>query len=236
MHKVLVEDYLVHLPKLEWVLIAWNPRYVNGAWPTHGLKYCQFIRSPGYLYDRSRPENIRRAIQHRPATVEDIQASADLAGRWKQRPWGWHPSAAVTWTDPMGQIRAAQQQKGVYRFSQERWELFRSMLRILTDRKVKVLAFIGPYHPETTKVDVKDKDGVTAPDYQEQIEKMRALERKHDGLFFFYDLNKMGHHGLLAPEDFGDMDHPNGAGATKLSNHLEQYRLKLLKDPKGVSG
>jgi hypothetical protein len=39
----------------------------------------------------------------------------------------------------------------------------------------------------------------------------------------------MGHHGLLKPADFGDMDHPNRSGAEKFTRHLEQYRIQLEK-------
>ena len=110
-------------------------------------------------------------------------------------------------------MKSAQRLEGQYAFSEERWALFESILKSLTGKGIKVLAFIPPYHPITATVPVKDKDGVTAPDYEDQVKRMREAETRYPHMFFFVDINKMGTHGLLEANDFGDIDHPNGSGA-----------------------
>jgi hypothetical protein len=122
-------------------------------------------------------------------------------------------------------VRALQWKKGYYAFAEDRWELFRQMVRTLVDRKAKVLVVTQAFHPETAKHDVKDKSGVCTKDYRAQVRRMRALEREHKGGFFFYDYNNMGDNGLT-DNDYGDFEHPSGAGATKITRALEQFRRK----------
>lgn len=229
MQKALVETYVVRLPRLEWVMFSWDTRLANGSWPTHGLKYGRFIKSPGYAFDLRHGDDWRPDPDVAPVTVADIEADAGIGPRWKREPWGWHRTHRLHgwWTNPFGQMAAAARQEGVYRFSEERWKLYTDLVKMLMDRKVKMLAFIPPYHPKTAELAVKDKDGTCAADYQAQVKLHEALEKQYPGQYFFYDLNRMGRHGVLDADDFGDIDHTNDTGAMKLTTHLEEWRRKL---------
>jgi hypothetical protein len=227
--KLLVDTYLVHLPRLEAVVFSWTPRLLNGSWKTHGLKYGAIVKSPGYQYDRD-----NGFLWRAPSAVGAIRA-ADMPNYpvlgmlWKERPYGWRPTGKKVgfWTDPFGQMKAAAKLEGTYVFSQERWDLFLSIVRALAARKVRMLVFIPPYHPATAERPVKDKDGITAKGYQDQVARLTALEQQYAGLFFFRDVNRMGLHGLLNADDFGDVDHPNDTGGEKLTRYIEQWRLEV---------
>ena len=78
MHKLLVDDYLLHLPKLEWVLLSWNPRYVNASWKTHGMKLAQFRSSRGYTYDKKHPEQFD-AVKNAEARFEPTKSGPSIA-------------------------------------------------------------------------------------------------------------------------------------------------------------
>lgn len=226
--KLLVENYLVHLPKLEWVVLTWNPRFVNANWGEHGIKGKAFASSPGFKYDQERAAEVWKPNGNgQPLTVQDIQANPELAKIWNGRPWGWI-NLGPSHNSAKAEVLGNQRKLGLYRFVPERWALFESIVKMLADRKVRLLAFTTPVHPETANQPVKDKTGVDAPGYQAQVVKMKELEKQYPEYFFFYDLNNMGNNGL-EDSDFGNIDHVSGPGAQKVSERVEKFRLDIVK-------
>jgi hypothetical protein len=104
-----------------------------------------------------------------------------------------------------------------------------AIARTLADRKVKLLVVTQPVHPETGNQKVKDKSGVDEEGYKDQVARMKGMEKKYPGYFFFYDFNNVGNSGL-ADEDFGNIDHPTATGAQKATRAVEAYRLKLVEE------
>ena len=220
--KWMVDDYLVHLPKLEWVILTWNPRFVNAAWTEHGIKGGQFAASQGFRYDREHEAEIWQPGPGPLVTVAQIEASPVFYPIWQHRRWGWYPSARYG-SSARPEVLGNQRKLGTYKFLPERWEIFESIVKALADRDVRLLAYTTPVHPETANQPVKDKSGVDAPGYQDQVRRMHELEKKFPKHLFFYDFNKMGDNGL-DDRDFGNIDHVTSTGAQKTSEKVEAFR------------
>jgi hypothetical protein len=227
-HKMLVDNYLLKLPKLEWVVLVWNPRYDNAVWTAHLANLGEFVHSAGFVHDRLRAEEVWKPREGGPVRLADISNQKDVAAKWGSRPWGWTKSGMRGGRGQAAQVLGMQWKKGYYAFAKDRWELLEQMADALAAREVKFLVATQPYHPETGKQDIKDKSGVAAKDYQGQVDRMRELEKKHPNRFFFYDFNNFGNNGL-EDNDFGDFEHPSGAGATKFSTAVERYRQEVEK-------
>lgn len=225
-YKLLTDEYLSLCPKLEWVVLTWNPRYVSSGWTVHGMKLKGFLASTGYRYDQAHRSELA-APGPATVTIEQILGMPQHAKAWQERPWGWRPSPEKTWTSPQGQEKEGLRKLGTYAVSEERWALFASILETLERRKVKLLVFTQPNHPLTIASKVKDKDGSTEPDILAQNERMRALAERHPRTLFFLDLNQMGKNGLPT-EGFGDIDHLNPIGAKICSERIEAFRKECL--------
>ncbi len=225
--KLMVEHYLAHLPKLEWVVLTWNPRFVNAAWTEHGIKGEKFQASEGFAYDRAHATEVWAPGHGKPVTVEDLQTSPRFARLWNWRPWGWiYLAPGRHRKNARAEVLANQKKLGRYRFVPERWALFESIVRTLVDHDVRLLVYTTPVHPESARHPVKDKSGVDAQAYRDQVARMKKLEAAHPRHFFFYDLNNMGDNGL-EDRDFENIDHVSGTGAEKVSRRVEAFRRQV---------
>ena len=226
MHRLLVEHYLVHLPRLEWVILTWNPRYVNGAW-TYGAKARAFEASPGFRYDRDHAAEVLRVVDHPPLTTDQVAALSDIGPWWRRHPYG-EIRGVKYGRSARPEVLGNQRKLGWYRFAPDQWEHLEAIARALAARKVRLLAFTTPVHPETARQQVKDKSGVAAKDYQDQVARLKAMEARYPGNFFFYDVNNMGDNGL-DDRDFGNIDHCTDTGAEKTTREAEARRRRLVE-------
>ena len=227
--KLLIDHYLVHLPELEWVVLTWNPRFVSAAWTEHGVKAEQFAKSSGFAHDREHAAAIWKPAEkdNRPVTVADITAKPDLARTWMRRPWGWiYLSPNRHRYGPKGEVMRVQNKLGEYKFVAERWEIFEQIVATLDKRGIKLLVYTTPIHPETANQKVKDKMGIDAAGYQDQVRRMGALQKRYPKTLFFYDLNNMGDNSL-DDKDFENIDHVSASGAEKVSRRVEAFRKKV---------
>ncbi|MCC5828109.1 MAG: hypothetical protein JJU36_01555 [Phycisphaeraceae bacterium] len=225
--KLMVDHYLVNLPKLEWVILTWNPRFVSKAWTEHGVQARRFSSSRGFAFDRENEKEIWKPREGEPLTVSKIVEQPRFTRLWSQRPWGWiYLSPDRHRFNPRGEVIRAQRLKGVYEFVPERWEIFESIVETLAEKDVKVLVYTTPIHPESANHPVKDKTGVDAEGYQDQVRMMREMEKRYSRHLFFYDLNNMGDNGLKH-EDFENIDHVSASGALKVSQRVERFRLGM---------
>ena len=96
---------------------------------------------------------------------------------------------------------------------------------MLGERNVRILIYLSPIHHIIRKTpSVIDDDGTTREGYQDLIQRFRDLERKYPNLVFA-DIHQGGTHDF-GHELFGDLDHLNEAGATKLTKMLEEIRQR----------
>ena len=230
--KPFVEDYLVHLPKLEWVVLMWNPRYVNATW-TYGAKAAAFLRSGGYQYDKQRAAEVFKPVAGPPLTTEQVLANPLIGGQWRRSPYN-EIRGVKFGRSARGEALSVQRKFGTYRFDPANWALLESIARTLAQRKVKLLVVMEAVHPETAHLKVKDKSGVDEAGYKDQVARLKAMENKYPGLFFCYDFNNGGDNGL-ADEDFGNIDHPTQTGAVKITRAIEAYRLKIEQELRGTA-
>ena len=98
------------------------------------------------------------------------------------------------------------------------------MIEALGGRGIRMLLYLSPVHPIIRELRVVDDDRTTKEGYQELVRRLKELEQKHPNLVFV-DLLQGGEHDL-GPELFGDLDHLNEAGATKLTRTLEAIRQR----------
>jgi hypothetical protein len=118
--------------------------------------------------------------------------------------------------------------KAKYSFSQQRWDQWEGMVKRLVDNKIRVLAYTLPVHPATGNRKVKDKNGTTEEGYMDQVRRMKEMEQKYPGYFFFYDYNNGGNNGL-SDEDFVNVDHCNYTGAVKCTTAVNQYLQEIIR-------
>ena len=225
--KLLVDNYLVRLPRLEWVILTWNPRFVNADWGEHGVQAERFRSSPGFAHDRKHTDEVWAPREGKPLSVEDIGREPRFAPIWAKRPWGWIYLSPDRHRFPAkGEVRRAQEKLGAYKFVPERWELFEAIVETLAKRDIRLLVYTTPVHGETVNHRVKDKSGVDSTAYRDQVTRMQALEKKYPRTMFFHDLNNMGDHGLV-DEDFENIDHVSASGAQKVTERVEAWRLEI---------
>ena len=234
--KLMAENYLVHLPKLEWVIVTWHTRWVNAGWTEHGIKGRAFEQSPGVKYDREHPAEVWKPSGRKPWTVAEIEADPRLGPAWRNRPWGYLNPAWVAYarkdeptSRPTSRPAGFPRSSGRYTFVPERWAMWEAMVKSLVERKIRVLAYTQPVHPSTATAVVKDKSGTDEAGYLDQVRRMGELEKRHAGYFFFYDLNNMGDNGLETG-DFVNIDHPSRRGARKVIQRVEAWRLRLIRE------
>jgi hypothetical protein len=245
LYETLVTDYLVRLPKLEWVVFAWQTRWLNGQakWSGFGTKNDAFKSSPGYKYDMANAERVFRPIDHAPITIEHILANPEVADAWRKAAWG-----EMSFRDKEKTIddlltydlstrpkpvdysagRTEEQRKANPQYSAERNAQWERIVKILMDRKIRVLVYTLPVNASFATSNKKDKNGTTVETYGDEQYVMRQLEEKYKGYFFFFDINNGGNSGLTAKET-GTPDHNSIDGAIKVTAMANQFIREAMK-------
>ncbi len=229
LQKTLIDHYLVHLPNLEYVVLTWHTRFVNRRWGEHGRMNSTFRSSSAFRAEQGKGAQIFADEPGGRVTVSNILTSPELSAIWSQQPWGWTGQGSAS----ERQIRsAANEARNVgngrerYEFDPGRWRIVEEIATTLQNRGVKLLIYTQPFHPITGGTNIKDKSGTPASAYQDQMEKLRDLERRFAGTVFFYDLNNAGNNGL-EPSDFVNIDHVSREGAEKVSRRVEAWRARI---------
>lgn len=215
--ELLIEEYLVNLPKLEWVALQLSPRIVNRDYGSSDYKKMR--KSAGYRYDQEHADALWVTSENSVVTVEGLMLDPDVRKDWKDMPWGWD-SSDDTWDDP----DFDDDDDDEYELSSERWNTLESLVKMLKKRNVKMLLYLSPIHPIIRKADYVDDDDTTRKGYEQLVERLEKLEQTHSNLVFA-DLLKGGNHDF-DPDMFGDLDHLNKDGADKLTRMLEDIRKR----------
>lgn len=226
-YETMVKDYVLQCPKMEWVVFAYHTRWVNGnaGWRGMGEFNNTFKNSAGYKFDRAHEADVFRPLKVPAISLDQLRAMPEMGAYWDKAPWGELPREGNGAPGGRGEATG---RGGNYKFSPERWAQWEGIVKTLADRKIRVLAYTTPIHPATAKLAVKDKNGTTEEGYKDQVVRMKELEAKYKGFFFFYDYNNGGDNGLT-DEDFGNMDHCHLSGAVKCTKAVEAFRLNIEK-------
>jgi hypothetical protein len=216
LQEILVREYLLKMPKLEWVVYQMSPRVVNRHFD--GDKHKRLLKSPGFVYDCKHADILWQESQGNVVRVGDITSTPYRARKkWKKRPWGWKPDDKV-WDNP----KRDDDLKEKWRLSEKKMDKLEWIIKSLEEQNVRMLLYLSPIHPIIRELSAVDDDGTSKKGYRELVRRLNELERKYPNLVFV-DLLREGNHGF-APELFGDLDHLNEQGAEKLTKILEKVR------------
>ena len=222
--EIVVDEYLLKMPNLEWVVYQMSPRAVNRYFEHSADR--RLLKSRGFAFDQKHAETLweRSNEGENKKTVTEITAVPHVSEYWNERPWGWKFKAEV-WHNPK-----PKKTRQRWEISQKRWNRLTSMIDALNERGVKVLLYLSPLHPVMQGQPVVDDDGTSQKGYRELVGRLKQLEAESPN-FVFVDFLQGGNHDF-APEMFKDLDHLNALGAVKLTQELEAIRF--FNDSQGV--
>ena len=222
--EIVVDEYLLKMPNLEWVVYQMSPRAVNRHFEHSADR--RLLKSRGFAFDRKHAKTLwqRYDGQKNKKTVAEITSVPHVSEYWNERPWGWKFKAEV-WYNPRPKSIGRK-----WKISEKRWNRLTSMIATLDKQDVKILLYLSPFHPVMRGQPVVDDDGTSQKGYRELVNRLRQLEAEFPNLVFL-DLLQGGNHDFVA-EMFKDLDHLNALGATKLTQKLEEVRS--FNDSQGV--
>jgi hypothetical protein len=84
--EVILNEYVPHTPKLEWVIWQISARIFNKYYQDTGIE--KFRASGGYAYDRAHPQETWATASDKPFTLDDVPWGSSLfAGGYTVRDW-----------------------------------------------------------------------------------------------------------------------------------------------------
>jgi hypothetical protein len=227
---MMLREYVLQLPKLEWLLWVVSARSFNGA-RTDTLKHDEFVVSPGWLYDQ----------QHRsefwPVTIPEKMVTTDEV-RQKMGPMGldvWGSlivGKSLLPADPEELRAMIQKQCSTREFSwnAKTFAKFSETARAFTAKGVKVLIFTTPMHPFTKEAAAVDPDGTTHEGFREMVRHMEEFDKATPGLWF-RDFHKDGTHDF-PPDEFYDADHLDRQGTGRLGTLIQEWMKQCEAETK----
>ena len=217
MQSLMLREYVIPLPKIEWVLWVASPRCFNGR-REDSRKFIEFQKSPGRKYDVAHWKELWPVPDSRVVKV------SDMFGLDISNPWGWEARQKVLLPPDMTEARRELQKENMppdFELSEKRWDLFRQTLRELNQRNIRVLVVALPVHPLFRDLDVADPDGTTHEGATLLVEKLKTLHAELP-LTWFRDFSGVTEQELT-PDDFYDPDHLNRDGSRKITEKIVQW-------------
>ncbi|MEM7145353.1 MAG: hypothetical protein AAF591_09470 [Verrucomicrobiota bacterium] len=216
---LLVREYLMALPRLEWIVWGVSPRIFNGR-TVPCRRHEMFIESPGYRFDREHWEELVGIEDGatEAVTVGDIREATGKGFKY----WGWSPARHRDYPE----VLDATSEKDILRQcrmdrfirSEDLWAQFEETVALVTGKGVRLLLFTPPYHPLTARGVSVDVDGTGREAYEEIVERLEAMARENS-LVLFEDIHNGGEHDF-PHEEFANADHLAEAGAMRLTARL----------------
>ena len=219
--KLVVDEYLLKLPNLEWVVYQMSPRVVNRHFEKSSER--ELRRSDGFEFDQKHAKTLWKPSDgnYKKKTTDEISSIPYVGVYWSERPWGWEYKNEV-WQDPEKDDFDEE-----WEISVKRWNRLKAMIASLKERDIQMLLYLSPLHPIMRGEPVVDDDGTTQKGYRELVNELRKLEKLFPNLVFA-DIMQGGNHDFTS-EMFKDLDHLNARGATKLTQELEKVRQRHTK-------
>jgi hypothetical protein len=219
LQNLLVENYVLPLPKLEWVIWGICPRYFNRHRRDND-RLRPFLESHGYRYDRENASEIWLPSAQQEVTLAEVRAicppGTDCYGA-TLREDGESPNPELP-----GDAETLKNAFSIVRFAwdQDMWQAFEQQVKALQARGTKVLLFIPPTHPFCINTQASDPDSSGPEHHAQVVDKLKKLTTDLDNVWF-EDFHRAGHHDFT-PEDFSDVGHLDQSGAQKLTLRLAQ--------------
>jgi hypothetical protein len=219
---LMLRDYVLPLPKLEWLLWVVSARTFNAQRSTDTRKYQEFVTSPGRLYDEKHMNDFwpLPPAQKLLNTDEVKQAMGPMG----LDAWGsLIVSKSLLPDDPAEQRKyVAQKCETVdFAWSDEVFRKFCDTARAFSEKGVKVLIFTTPMHPLTRETAAADPDGTSHEGLREMVRHMEEFDKSTPGLWF-RDFNKEGAHEF-PPDEFYDVDHLDRKGSGRLGDLIKAW-------------
>lgn len=219
---VIVRDYLLPLPNLEWVIWVVSARSFNRT-RLDNRKLYDFLTSPGYLHDQKHRSELWPAPQSR-VTTEQLQSVT----KGRVDAWGWEgrskPLLPALAEDARPELLKLLEEAN-FRFDEAAWSEFAEAVRLLRRRSVRVLLVTTPFHPVTRETYAADPDDTTHEGQRELVRHCKRLAASEPGVWF-RDFNGGGHHEFVHGE-FYDADHLNQDGARHLTRLIIEWMGRL---------
>lgn len=222
MQCLVVREYVMPLPRLEWVVWGVSPRQFN-ARREDPRKLEEFLASPGRSFDEENKATLW-PLEGRPPTVT-VEALRKL-GVSNFDMWGWEgrkkgelpelnePDKLNAYVEKMfGSVN--------FEWSGERWQEFVATIKALNARGVKVLLLTTPIYPMSKDMPAADPDLTPHEAMADMVKRLEALDKELP-LSWFHDYNQGGRHDF-GHDEFYDADHLNRSGSFKLTERLVKW-------------
>jgi hypothetical protein len=220
LQSIIAKDYLLPLPKLEWLLWGVCPRYFNSH-RRDSDRHQLFTESHGRRYDLQNHDELWPIhTDNEPLAIADIReicpAGTDPWGA-TPRPDGHSPDVSTS----TARAKFLHDFYDIVRFQWDpaQWNLFVETVTALDQKGIQVLLFTPPTHPLGRDGKACDPDGLSAEHDALVVGKLRALADQLPNVHF-EDIHRAGHHDFL-PEDFSDAGHLDQSGAQRLTAQLQ---------------
>lgn len=218
LQSLILREYVMPLPDLEWVVWGVCPRYFNQS-RRDSDRLELFTGSHGYHYDRENQDELWPIrTRNAPLTVADAEeicpANTDIYGA-TPRPDGQSPDL----TDPATR-RKFLDYFSIVRFTwdQAQWDLFETTARAMDSKGVRILLFTPPTHPLARQGKGCDPDGSGREHDAFVMRRLRELDDQLPNVWF-QDIHQAGHHDFTE-DDFSDAGHLDLSGAERLTQQL----------------
>lgn len=214
----IVEEYLLDLPRLEWIVWGVSPRIFN---ENHAFDRRDeiFRSSPGHSWDQAHHDRLWPVNPDLPAVGPDAIREAIYR---KIELWGWSPTAEREYPDPLtadAEDRILSNCRRInFDWNEAAWTSFAETVRSISARGIRLLLFTPPYHPLVRRGNTADFNGTGHDDYRKIVSRIRDLADSQPGVSFL-DIHRDGDHDFI-PGDFANPDHLHSSGAEKLTRQL----------------
>jgi hypothetical protein len=225
---LMLREYVLDLPKLEWLFWVVSARTFN-AKRVDTRKYQEFTASPGWLHDQKNKKDLWPVPADLPAVTCDELRKTWPAGGCDI--WGASIIAKSLLPGTHEEQRkfiVEQCDSTRYAWSEEISAMFFETARAFAKKGVKVLILTTPTHPFTKEANACDPDGTTHKGFKEMVRHMEAFDKATLHVWF-RDFHKDGAHEF-PPEEFYDVDHLNRTGAGRLGAMIQAWMKECVAE------
>ena len=218
LQSLLVQEYVLPLPKLEWVVWGVCPRFFNEHRRDND-HIDQFTESHGYRYDQEHADELWPIPENTPLQTV---AQVNDWGPPDTDAWGATPREDAHSPSPPNDAARKKflDQFDIVRFDWDatQWDLFVDRLKDLHERNIRVLVFTPPTHPLARDGRASDPDSTGREHEAMVIDRLEALDSQFSNMWF-EDIHRAGHHEFTN-DDFSDAGHLDQSGADRLTARL----------------
>ncbi len=222
MQCLIVDDYLMGLPKLETVIWVISGRNFNSDREDR-RKFKEFLASPGYEHDQ-----LEKAKLWPVLSDNKLVTTTDLASLHLQESdsWGWSKRGMGS-TPPLEprdkflEYLASKTEPVGFDWCENSWDRFSATVKKLNQKGITVFVLTTPMHPGMASVPPADPNGTTDEGFKSLVTHGRKLDQQQP-LTAFHDFNELEKHEFKS-EEFFDLDHLNKKGAHHLSSKIKTW-------------